>query len=76
MTPGVQELEGHYINGLGVSQPWRAHYDEYGRLIGRTDYNAANLAAGIPDTYHHTYQWGPGMTPMESGSHLPGEFTP
>jgi RHS repeat-associated protein len=76
VTPGVRELEGHYINDRGVSQPWRAHYDQYGRLTGRTDYNAGNRTAKIPDIHHHTYQWGPGMTPMESGSHLPGELVP
>jgi RHS repeat-associated protein len=76
VMPGIRELEGHYINDLGHSQPWRAHYDQYGRLIGRTDYNAGNRAAGIPDIHYHTYKWGPGMTPMESGSHIPGEFVP
>lgn len=42
------------------AQPWKAYYDEYGRLIGRTDYNAENKAVGIPDTHYHTYEWGPG----------------
>ncbi len=74
VTPGIRELEGHYVNDLGVVQPWRAHYDEYGRLIGRTDFNAGNIAHGIPDTHHHLYEWGPGMNPAEVGSHLPGEF--
>jgi len=37
---------------LGRVEPWTAHYDEYGRLIGRTDYNAGNLAEGIPDTHY------------------------
>jgi hypothetical protein len=36
VTPGVRELEGHYVDDLGRVQPWRAHYDEHGRLIGRT----------------------------------------
>ena len=76
VAPGVRELEGHYIDDLGRSQPWRAHYDEYGRLIGRTDYNAGNRAQGIPDIHHHRYEWGPGRTPHEVQGHIPGEFTP
>jgi hypothetical protein len=76
VTPGIRELEGHYIDDLGRSQPWRAHFDEFGRLIGRTDYNAGNRAAGIPDIHHHRYSWGRGMNPMETGSHLMREFTP
>jgi hypothetical protein len=56
VTPGIRKLEGRYINDLGVSQPWRAHYDEYGRLKGRTDFNAGNPVAGIPDIHHHTYE--------------------
>ena len=76
VRPGVRVLEGTYIDDLGRIQPWRAHYDEFGRLIARTDYNAGNAAAGIPDVHHHTYRWGPGMNPLETGSHLPGEYVP
>jgi hypothetical protein len=70
-------LEGQYIDDLGRVQPWRAHYDQYGRQIGRTDMNAGNKAAGIPDTHHHTYEYN-GQFPFgrESGSHLPGEYKP
>ena len=76
VTPGTGVLEGQHIDDLGRVQPWEAHYDEYGRLVGRTDYNAANSAHNIPDVHHHTYEWGPGKTPMESGSHIPGEYKP
>jgi len=62
------------MNDLGRWEPWKAFYDQFGRLIGRTDYNAGNVAAGIPDIHYHTYQWGPGMTPLETESHIPGEF--
>lgn len=55
---------------MGRVQPWKAYYDEYGRI----DYNAANKAAGIPDTHYHTYEWGPGKTPLETGSHIEGEY--
>ena len=76
VTPGTRILEGQYVDDLGRVQPWKAYYDEYGRLVGRTDYNAGNKAAGIPDTHYHTYEWGPGKTPYESGSHIGGEYKP
>lgn len=73
-TPGTRVLQGQHVNDLGRVEPWTAHYDEYGRLIGRTDFNAGNRAAGIPDTHFHTYEWGRGKNPLETGKHLPGEF--
>ncbi len=53
LPPGTRILEGHYIDDLGRVQPWRAYYDEYGRIIGRTDWNAGNRVAGIPNIHHH-----------------------
>ncbi|HED34660.1 MAG TPA: hypothetical protein ENJ08_10685, partial [Gammaproteobacteria bacterium] len=76
VTPGTRTLEGQHINDRGRVEPWKAEYDEYGRLKARTDYNAGNKAQGIPDTHHHIYEWGAGKTPMEIGSHLPGEYKP
>ena len=76
VTPGTWKLEGQYINDLGKVQPWKAYYDNYGRLIARTDYNAGNIAQGILDTHYHLYEWGPGKTPYEYGSHIGGEFIP
>jgi hypothetical protein len=37
--------------------PWEAHYDEYGRLEARTDFNAGNKTQGIPSTHHHIYEY-------------------
>jgi RHS repeat-associated protein len=78
-TPGTKTLSGEYINDTGPGgiriEPWVAHYDEYGRLIARTDYNAGNAAAGIPDTHYHVNTWGPGCTPCKS-EHILGEFEP
>ena len=77
VPPGVRTLTGHYVDDLSRVQPWRAHYDEFGRLVARTDYNAGNLAQKIPDTHYHIYsydnwhEWG-----REILSHLPGEFMP
>ena len=55
VTPGTRTLEGVYVNDKGRVEPWKAYYDEYGRQIGRTDYNAGNKAQGIPDTHYHKY---------------------
>ncbi|MDR6821160.1 hypothetical protein J2X76_006366 [Neorhizobium sp. 2083] len=73
-TPGTQTLQGQYMNNLGRVEPWTAHYDKWGQQIGRTDYNAGNKAQGIPDIHYHTYEWGPGKTPLETGKHIPGEY--
>lgn len=70
---GTQMLEGQYVNDLGRVEPWTAHYDDFGRLIGRTDYNAENIAAGIPSIHYHTYEWFNGII-EETGSHIPGVF--
>ena len=78
VTPGVRELEGVHVNDLGRVEPWRAYYDEYGRQIGRTDYNAGNRAQGIPDTHHHVYEYNQ-QYPMGREvppSHRPGPYRP
>ncbi len=74
VTPGVRVVHGQHVNDLGRVEPWTAHYDEYGRLEARTDYNAGNSAHGIDPIHHHTYEWGPGMSPLESTSHVPGPW--
>ena len=38
---------------IGKIQPWQAHYDKFGRLLERTDWNAGIIKSGIPDTHHH-----------------------
>jgi RHS repeat-associated protein len=76
-TPGTKTLEGQHINDQGRVEPWKAHYDEYGRQIGRTDYNAGNKTEGIPDTHYHTREYNaqyPDGRP--TGDHLPGEYLP
>ncbi len=77
VTPGTRVLEGQHVNDFGRVEPWRAHYDQYGRLIGRTDFNAGNAAQGIPAVHHHVYDWSSaGTAGMEIESHVPGEFLP
>ena len=76
VTPGIRELEGNYVNYLGRVEPWHAYYDEYGRLIGRTGYNAGNADAGIPDTHYHAFEYGPGYSRYREISRIPGAFKP
>jgi RHS repeat-associated protein len=77
VTPGTRTLDGVSIDDLGRVQPWTAHYDDYGRLIARTDRNAGNAAAGIPDVHHHTYEYGPGYGNRgRETAHIPGEYQP
>jgi len=77
VTPGIRVLKGVYVNNQGKEEPWIAYYDEYGRLVGRTDYNAGNSAAGIADTHYHTIEYNeyyPYGHP--TGDHIPGEYIP
>jgi len=77
VTPGVRVLEGQYVDDLGRIQPWRAHYDQYGRQIARTDSNAGIRAQGIPDTHHHIYEYNARFPHgHEIQSHIPGEYHP
>lgn len=76
VTPGTNSISGQYFNNKGRVEPWVAYYDEYGRLKGRTDYNAGNRTQGIPDTHYHVYEWGPGKTPKPIRDHVAGEYQP
>ncbi len=60
VTPGIQTLEGIYKSSNGKIQPWTGHYDHYGRMIGRTDFNAGNKTAGKPAIHYHAWEYGPG----------------
>jgi RHS repeat-associated protein len=75
VAPGIRRLEGQYLHD-GRVESWVAHYDEYGRSIARTDFNAGNPAHGIPDTHYHLFDW---ITKGNHGTdlgHFPGEYTP
>ncbi|SFX63786.1 hemagglutinin repeat-containing protein [Marinospirillum alkaliphilum] len=76
-APGTRILEGQHINDRGRVEPWRAHYDDYGRQIGRSDYNAGNMAQDIPSTHYHTREYSAEF-PMgrSTGDHIPGEYKP
>ncbi len=34
-----------YVNDKGRVEPWNAKYDQYGRQIERTDFNAGNITS-------------------------------
>ncbi len=57
VTPGVIRLFGQYIDDLGRVQPWKASYDRFGRIIERTDWNAANKGQNIDAIHHHLYNY-------------------
>jgi hypothetical protein len=76
VTPGTRTINGLYINDKGIAQPWAAHYDAYGRLVARTDFNAGNKAAGIPATHFSQYVYGPGRQAMEINKHSSGVYKP
>ena len=71
VTPGVTKLAGQHIDDLGRVQPWKASYDNFGRLIERTDWNAANSAFNINATHHHIFQYLP-KGQVNSINHIPG----
>jgi RHS repeat-associated protein len=73
VTPGIENVKGVY-DGEHGAQPYSAHYDEYGRQVGRTDYTSAPDATNHPDPHYHTREYGPGYGPKgkESGP-VPGE---
>jgi hypothetical protein len=77
IAPGTSQLDGQYINNMGRVEPWKAYYDQYGRIIARTDFNAGNISQGIPDTHYHLYDWAKyGQNPYEYGKHILGEYQP
>ena len=59
-----------YVDGLGRVQPWEVHYDDFGRMIVRADYNAGNAVEGYESTHYHTY----GYRGNPSGVGLNGEL--
>ncbi|XXY17422.1 PAAR-like domain-containing protein [Sorangium sp. So ce216] len=77
VTPGTRMLEGQYVNDVGRVEPWKAYYDQYGRQIGRTDYNAGNKAQKIPDVHYHEYEYNKKYPEgKETKKHESGEYDP
>jgi len=76
VQPGIRSIKGQYTDKTtGRIEPWEAHYDQYGRQTGRTDYNAGNKADNTPDTHYHTYGYRNGIRyPIDD--HAPGVLAP
>lgn len=74
-NPGITEMTGFHVNGKGRVEPWHAYYDEFGYLIARTDYNAGNKTAGIPDIHHHLFAFINGCV-AQIAKHMEGEYRP
>jgi hypothetical protein len=84
VTPGISSLRNVYLDSAGAYEYSVVSYDEYGRVIGRTD-----VEPGLFDKdpiHYHTYgpvlgrTTGGGYPAMEgwgeTGSHIPGIFDP
>ncbi|WP_437787769.1 polymorphic toxin-type HINT domain-containing protein [Sorangium sp. So ce1097] len=72
VTPGVRRVEGWYQSeNRARPEPYSAHYDEYGRQIGRTDYTPQPDPRTHTDPHHHLREYGPGYGPRgrETGPH-------
>ena len=74
VSPGVKNVKGEYTPASRPPERHSAHYDQYGRQIGRTDYTDHGRPAAHPNPHHHTRTYGPGYSPTgkEEGP-FPGE---
>jgi len=64
VTPGTRHIRGTYDSpSRSAPEPYSAHYDEYGRQIGRTDYTAQPDPKTHTDPHYHTREYGPGYGP-------------
>lgn len=74
VEPGTRNVRGVYNpSDRAAAEPYSAHYDEYGRQIGRTDYTNQPDPATHTNPHHHTVEHGPGYGPKgkETGP-IPG----
>jgi RHS repeat-associated protein len=73
VTPGVRHLTGEYDPPTrSAPEPYSAHYDEYGRLIERTDYTDQPDPDTHTNPHHHITTYGPGTGAGEETGPLPG----
>ena len=64
VMPGVRNVRGVYDPPTRrAPEPYSAHYDEYGRQIGRTDYTNQPDPAVHTNPHHHIRDYGPGFGP-------------
>lgn len=58
VTPGIKNLKGEYHPSTrSKPEPYSAHYDQYGRQIGRTDYTNQPNPKTHTNPHHHTYKY-------------------
>jgi CheY-like chemotaxis protein len=70
VAPGTVNIKGTYDpSPNGPPQPYSAHYDQYGRQIGRTDYTNVQ---GHGNPHHHVREYGPGYPRGKESGPLPG----
>ena len=61
MAPGVRDSVKMRIGSDGQEYLQTSHYDQYGRLIARTDHTShPSLRPIHPDPHHHQFNYGPG----------------
>jgi Pretoxin HINT domain len=64
VQPGVTNLKGEYNPTKRTQpEPYSAHYDEYGRQVGRTDYTDQPDPKTHTNPHHHTREYGPAYAP-------------
>jgi YD repeat-containing protein len=68
--PG-ETIRGTYVDKDGNSHEWTASYDQYGRLMERTDFTGQPNPNTHTDPHHHNITYGPGENGTDSGP-LPG----
>lgn len=76
VAPGTKTLEHTKLNShTGQIEKSTAHYDQYGRQVGRTDYSTHGRPNAHTNPHHHTTEYGPGYAPggKQSGP-IPGSY--
>ena len=64
VTPGTRNVKGEYTpSSRQKPERYSAHYDEYGRQVGRTDYTDEPDPATHTNPHHHTRTYGPQYGP-------------
>ena len=73
VTPGITNVKGEYDPPTrSQPEPYSAHYDQYGRQIGRTDYTDQPDPSCHTNPHHHIREYGPGYGPKGKETYFPG----
>jgi RHS repeat-associated protein len=64
VTPGIRDIRGvYYPPDRTKPEPYDAHYDQFGRQVGRTDWTGQPDPETHTDPHHHTREYGPQYGP-------------